>query len=96
MTWANPTRPRFGTWKVALGCAGITGFRWHDWRHYAEFRVIPIRERGKEANERQTVETLARPERLELPATWFEVTPTNSTFEPKQSLVTLAAFAKPT
>jgi len=39
---------------------------------------------------------MARPEGLEPPTTWFEVTPTISTFQLKQPLATLAAFAKPT
>ena len=39
---------------------------------------------------------LARPEGLEPPTTWFEVTSTSSTIQLEQSLATLAAFANPT
>jgi hypothetical protein len=39
---------------------------------------------------------IARPEGLEPPTTWFEVTATNSTLQLEQSLATLAAFANPT
>ena len=39
---------------------------------------------------------IVRPEGLEPPTTWFEVTRTNSTYQLKQSLVTLAAFVEPT
>ena len=39
---------------------------------------------------------MARPEGLEPPTTWFEVTSTNSTIQLEQSLATLAAFANPT
>jgi len=43
-----------------------------------------------------TLKHMARRSGLEPPTTWFEVTPTSSTFQLEQSLATLAAFAKPT
>jgi len=43
-----------------------------------------------------TLETLAHPEGLEPPTSWFEVTRTNSTYQLEQSLATLAEFANPT
>jgi hypothetical protein len=42
------------------------------------------------------IETIVRPDGLEPPTTWFEATPTTSTFQLEQSLATLAAFANPT
>jgi len=42
------------------------------------------------------LETMARRSGLEPPTAWFEVTRTNSTFQRKQPLATLAALANPT
>lgn len=41
------------------------------------------------------IQGIARPEGLEPPSTWFQVTATNLIFQREQSLATLAALIKP-
>ena len=42
------------------------------------------------------METIARPEGLETPTIWFEVTATSLILQLEESLATLAEFARPT
>ena len=66
------------------------------WVRSGVARAQPHRQGGEEVGERYAIETMARPEGLKPPTTWFEVTASSSTFQLEQSLATLAAFAKPT